>query len=78
MPLLRRIRTDRSLVGPGTKTREIKMIAKILSGAVIGGLLLAVSAPVSFAQDAPPKTKAECKKAKGKWDATKKECTLPK
>ena len=34
---------------------------------------------VSFAQDAaPPKTKAECKKAKGTWDATKKECTLPK
>ena len=53
------------------------MIAKILSGAVIGGLLLAVSAPVSFAQNAPPKTKAECKKAKGKWDATKKACTLP-
>ena len=55
------------------------MIAKVLSGAVIGGLLLGVSAPVSFAQDAaPPKTKAECKKAKGKWDATKKMCTLPK
>ena len=49
------------------------MIAKILSGAVIGGLLLAVSAPVSFAQDAaPPKTKAECKKAKGTWVATRK------
>ena len=53
------------------------MIAKMLSGAVIGGLLLAASAPISFAADAP-KTKAECKKAKGKWDATTKVCTLPK
>ena len=52
------------------------MIAKILSGAVIGGLLLAVSAPVSFAEDAaPPKTKAECKKMKDMtWDKTTKTC----
>ena len=50
------------------------MIAKILSGAVLGGLLLAVSAPVSFAADAP-KTKAECAKNKDmKWDATTKTC----
>ena len=55
------------------------MIGKVLSAVACVGLLLAVSAPVSFAQDAaPPKTKAECKKAKGTWDATKKECTLPK
>ena len=55
------------------------MIGKVLSSAACVGLLLAVSAPVSFAQDAAaPKTKAECKKAKGTWDATKKECTLPK
>ena len=52
------------------------MIAKILSGAVIGGLLLAVSAPASFAEDAaPPKTKAECKKMKDMtWDKTTKTC----
>jgi hypothetical protein len=61
------------------KAWEINMIAKVLSGAVISGLLLAVSAPVTFAEDAaPPKTKAECKKAKGTWDAMKKECVLPK
>lgn len=49
------------------------MIAKILSGAVIGGLLLAVSAPV-FAADAP-KTKAECAKNKDmKWDEKTKTC----
>ena len=49
------------------------MIGKVLSAAACVGLLLAISAPVSFAQDAaPPKTKAECKKAKGTWDATKK------
>jgi hypothetical protein len=53
------------------------MIAKMLSGAVISGLLLAVSAPVSFAQDAaaPPKTKAECKKVKDMtWDKKTKTC----
>ena len=41
------------------------MISKILSGAVLAGLLLSVSAPiVAVAADAP-KTKADCKKAKG-------------
>ena len=47
------------------------MISKILSGAVLAGLLLSVSAPiVAVAADAP-KTKADCKKAKDmKWDKT--------
>ena len=47
------------------------MSAKILSTAIIAGLLLAASAP-AFAADAP-KTKADCEKTKGmKWDdATK-------
>ena len=55
------------------------MISKVLSGAVIAGLLMAVSAPVvAYADDAAaaPKTKAECKKAKGKWDKKAKTCTV--
>ena len=62
--------------GPEKKNREINMIAKVLSGAVLAGLLLAVSAPVSFAADVP-KDKAACEKAGMKWDATKKVC-VPK
>jgi ABC-type Fe2+-enterobactin transport system substrate-binding protein len=60
--------------------KERRMISKILSGAVIAGLLMAVSAPVVAyaADDAAPKTKADCKKAKGKWDKATKTCTLPK
>ncbi len=52
------------------------MISKILSGAVIAGLLLSVSAPVvAYADDAAPKTKADCKKAKDfKWDKKTKAC----
>ena len=52
------------------------MISKILSGAVIAGLLMAVSAPVvAYADDAAPKTKADCKKAAGmKWDKATKTC----
>jgi ABC-type Fe2+-enterobactin transport system substrate-binding protein len=51
------------------------MISKILRGAVLTGVLFAVSAPVvAYAADAP-KTKAACKKAKGmKWDAKTKAC----
>ncbi len=55
------------------------MISKVLSGAVIAGFLMGVSAPiVAYADDAAPKTKADCKKAKGKWDKAAKACTLPK
>lgn len=55
------------------------MISKILSGAIIAGLLMAVSAPVvAYADDAAPKTKADCKKAGGKWDKKTKTCTVKK
>ena len=63
----------------GRDTKERHMISKILSGAVIAGLLMAVSAPVvAYADDAAPKTKADCKKAAGKWDKKTKTCALKK
>jgi ABC-type Fe2+-enterobactin transport system substrate-binding protein len=51
------------------------MLSKILSGAVLAGLLLAVSAPIAaYAADAP-KTKADCEKAKDmKWDDKAGKC----
>jgi hypothetical protein len=50
---------------------------KALSVAVITGLLLAVSAP-AFAAD-PPKTKADCEKAKDMtWDDATKTCVAKK
>ena len=50
------------------------MIAKLLSGAVVAGLLLAVSAPASYAGDAP-KTKAACEKTKNMhWDDASGKC----
>jgi ABC-type Fe2+-enterobactin transport system substrate-binding protein len=51
------------------------MTSKIVTGAVLTGLLLAVSAPIAaYAADAP-KTKADCEKVKDmKWDATTKTC----
>ena len=52
------------------------MSARILSTAIIAGLLLAVSAP-AFAADAP-KTKADCEKAKGTWDDKTSKCTIKK
>ena len=49
------------------------MSARILSTAIIAGLLLAVTAP-AFAADAP-KTKAECQKLTDmKWDSKTKTC----
>lgn len=52
------------------------MISKLLSGALVAGVLLAVSAPVvAYAEDAAPKTKADCKKAKDmKWDKGTNTC----
>ena len=48
-------------------------MSKILSAAVIAGLICAVSAP-AFAADAP-KTKAECAKMTDmKWDSKTKTC----
>jgi hypothetical protein len=53
------------------------MFSKILSGTVLAGLLLAVSAPIVYAAD-PPKTKEECEKTKDmKWDEATKTC-VPK
>lgn len=49
------------------------MSAKIISTAVLAGLLLAFAAPV-FAADAP-KTQADCEKKKDmKWDDAAKKC----
>lgn len=49
------------------------MYGRILSVAIISGILLATAAPV-FAAD-EPKTKADCEKAKDmKWDDAKKAC----
>jgi hypothetical protein len=48
-------------------------MSKILSTAIIAGLLFAVTGP-AFAADAP-KTKADCEKTKDmKWDDAKKAC----
>jgi hypothetical protein len=50
------------------------MIAKVVGGAVLASLLVAVSAPVAFAADAP-KTKEDCEKTKDmKWDEATKTC----
>jgi Spy/CpxP family protein refolding chaperone len=48
-------------------------MTKILSSAIVAGLLLSVAAPVAMA--AEPKTKAACEKAKMKWDEATKKCT---
>ena len=48
-------------------------MSKILSTAIVAGLLFSITAP-AFAADAP-KTKAECMKLTDmKWDATTKTC----
>jgi hypothetical protein len=48
-------------------------MSKILSAAIVAGLLCAFAAP-AFAADAP-KTKAECEKMKDmKWDDAAKAC----
>ncbi|CCB67590.1 MULTISPECIES: hypothetical protein [unclassified Hyphomicrobium] len=52
------------------------MISKILSAAVMAGLLLSVAAPVVANAADAPKTKAACKKAKGTWDKKTKSCTV--
>ena len=70
-------RTERSVRALGhhrcPRSQEKPMTAKIVSSAIIAGLLFGVSAP-AFAQDAP-KTKAECKKLTDmKWDSKTKTC----
>jgi hypothetical protein len=56
--------------------RSIAMYGRILNAAIISGLLLATAAP-AFAAD-EPKTKADCDKAKGKWDDKTSKCTVKK
>ena len=46
------------------------MIGRALNIAIISGFLLATAAP-AFAAD-QPKTKADCDKAKGKWNYTRR------
>ena len=63
----------RASIGCPEVQGEETMSAKILSTAIIAGLLFAVSAP-AFAADAP-KTKADCEKMTNmKWDDAKKVC----
>jgi hypothetical protein len=49
------------------------MFSKIISGAVLTGILLAASSPASFAATAP-KDKVSCEKAGMKWDEAKSKC----
>jgi len=74
----RTFRIERSVAAvlAGRNVKERHMISKLLSGAMVAGLLLAVSAPVvAYADDAAPKTKADCKKAKDmKWDKSTNTC----
>jgi hypothetical protein len=59
------------------KTREVLIMStRLLNIAVISGLLLATTVP-AFAAD-EPKTKADCDKAKGKWDDNTSKCTVKK
>jgi hypothetical protein len=62
------------LVGPRrNEPKEEMTVSKVLSAAIVVGLLVAVTAP-AFAADAP-KTKAECQKLTDmKWDAKTKTC----
>jgi hypothetical protein len=51
------------------------MSIKLLSSAVLAGILLSVSAPVVSYAANTPKTKAECEKAKDmKWDDSSSKC----
>lgn len=49
------------------------MVSKLMASVVAAGILFSATAPVTFAADAP-KTKADCDKAKGKWDEATKKC----
>ena len=65
-------------VAPQSEGGNINMSVKILSTAIVAGLVLAFSAP-AFAEDAPaPTTKADCDKAKGTWDDATSKCTVKK
>lgn len=50
------------------------MLAKILSGAVLAGIILTATAPITFAADTPT-TKSDCAKHKDmKWDEATGKC----
>jgi hypothetical protein len=70
----------RDALGRGLTTDElelqgVKMLSKVLTSAVVAGILMVASAPIAaYAADAP-KDKASCEKVAGmKWDATTKTC----
>ena len=51
------------------------MLAKMLSGALVAGLLFAVAAPMAAEAGSTPKTKAACEKAKDMhWDDATSKC----
>lgn len=51
------------------------MLAKILGGAIVAGLLFAVAAPMTAEAGGTPKTKAACEKAKDMhWDDATSKC----
>ena len=55
------------------------MFAKLLSSAIVAGLLFSVAAPVVAQAADAPKTKADCTKAKGmKWDDATSKCVKAK
>jgi hypothetical protein len=50
------------------------MISRILSGAIVAGILLAASAPIGAYAADTPKDKASCEKANMKWDSKTNTC----
>ncbi len=51
------------------------MSSKLMNKAILAGMLLAFAAPVAAFAASPPKTKAECEKAKMSWDDATSKCT---
>jgi hypothetical protein len=70
-----RLKAASSVVATENQWRS-DMLSKSMNYAVITGLLVALAAPVAaYADDAAPKTKAEClKKPDMKWDKATKTC----
>jgi hypothetical protein len=59
---------------PKTADGVIRMSKKILSAAILAGLLVGLAAPLAQAKS-EPKTKAECEKITGmKWDDSTSKC----
>jgi hypothetical protein len=59
---------------PGHTDGEFHMSKKILSTAILAGLLFGLAAPIVEAKDAP-KTKADCEKMTNmKWDDASSKC----